>query len=531
MFRLSSKPKPMVLCILDGWGVAPDYIGNAITQANCESFNKLWVTYPHTILTASGLSVGMPDNTAGTSEVGHMNLGAGHVVYQDVLKIDNAITDGTFAQNVAFEKAIEHIQKNRSNIHLLGLVGPGVVHSRTEHLLALLDLLKEKNITADRIKIHLITDGRDSPPSSARDYISSLLKETSDKAQIGTISGRYYVMDRDNRWDRTQKAFIALLGNSLKRTANPVQVIMDSYASGITDEFIEPTVITDKDGKPQGAIKDNDTIIFFNFRQDRARQITKAFVLDELKNLTTSSGEKVQAFERGPKLKNLFFVTFTEYEKGLPVSAVAFAPQRVAIPIARVFAEENDKQFHIAETEKYAHVTYFFNGGQEAPFMGEDRLLINSKKVTSYDQVPEMSAPEITKETIKRINTRVYDFIIMNYANADMVGHTGNLDATKKAVEAIDFHLGILVKSVLSVDGAIIVTGDHGNAEIMRNPKTGEKDTAHNLSPVPCIIVAKDFQGKAEQLKKGILADVAPTILAMMNIPKPPSMSGRNLLE
>ncbi|MBI3342408.1 2,3-bisphosphoglycerate-independent phosphoglycerate mutase [Candidatus Curtissbacteria bacterium] len=531
MFRLSKKPKPMVLCILDGWGVAPDYIGNAITQANCENFNKLWFTYPHTILTASGMAVGMPENTVGTSEVGHMNLGAGHVVFQDVLKIDNAIVDGTFAENEAFSKTADHIKKYSSNVHLLGLVGSGVVHSSTQHLLALLDLLKEKGIKPENIKIHLITDGRDSPPSSARDYVGALLKDIDGMAQIATVSGRYYTMDRDNRWDRTEKAYIALLGNGLKRGTDPIKVIIDSYASGITDEFIEPTVIVDADGKPVGAIKPNDAAIFFNFRQDRARQITKAFVLPELKNLQTSSGEKVKAFERGPKIENLFFVTFTEYEKDLPVSAVAFASQRVAIPIARVFAEENDKQFHIAETEKYAHITYFFNGGQEAPFPGEDRLLINSKKVASYDMVPEMSAPEITKEAIKRINSRVYDFIVMNYANADMVGHTGNLEATKKAVEAIDFHLGVLVKSVLAIGGAIIVTADHGNAEIMRNPKTGEKDTAHNLSPVPCIIIAQDLQGKAEQLKKGILADVAPTILAMMNIPKPPAMSGRNLLE
>ncbi len=531
MFRLSKKPKPLVLCILDGWGIAPDYVGNAITQSNCENFNKLWFTYPHTILTSAGLSVGMPENTVGTSEVGHLNLGAGHIVYQDVLKIDNAVADESFFENPAFLEAINHCKINSSNIHLFGLVGPGVVHSRTGHLLALLELLKAQGIPGSKIKIHLITDGRDSPPSSAKDYVTSLLKEVGNDGQIATISGRYYSMDRDNRWDRTAKAYLAMTGRSLKIAIDPVKVIMDSYTTGVTDEFIEPTVILDTNGKPQGPIRENDAVIFFNFRQDRARQITKAFVLDDLKNLKTSSNEKALTFERGPKINNLFFVTFTQYEKDLPVSAVAFGPHPVAMPLSRVFSEENDKQFHIAETEKYAHVTYFFNGGKEAPYLGEDRLLVNSKRVASYDLVPEMSAPEITKQVIKRINGRVYDFIIINYANADMVAHTGNLEATKKAVEAIDFHLGILAKSVLSVGGAMVITADHGNAEMMRNAKTGEVDTAHNASPVPCIIVAKDFQGKPEQLRKGILADVAPTILAMMNIPKPSAMSGRNLLE
>lgn len=531
MLPLASKPKPIVLCILDGWGVAPDYVGNAITQSNCDNFNKLWFTYPHTILTSAGLSVGMPENTVGTSEVGHLNLGAGHIVYQDVFKIDNSIADESFFENKAFLEAINHIKQYSSNIHLFGLVGPGVVHSRTGHLLALLELLKTHHIPTQKIKIHLSTDGRDSPPSSAKDYVTSLLKEVGDDAQIASISGRYFSMDRDNRWDRTAKAYLAMLGHSLKIAKDPLRAIMDSYANGITDEFIEPTVIVDENNKPRGAIKENDAVIFFNFRQDRARQITKAFVLDDLQNLKTASNEKAVTFERGPKINNLFFVTFTDYEKGLPVSAIAFVSSPVSIPLSRVLSEENDKQFHIAETEKYAHVTYFFNGGQEVPFQGEDRLLVDSKKVATYDLVPEMSAPEITKQVIKRINSRVYDFIIVNYANADMVAHTGNLAATKKAVESVDFHLGILAKSVLSVGGALVITADHGNAEIMRDVRTGEIDTAHNASPVPLIIAAKDLQGKPEQLRKGILADVAPTILAMMKIPKPPSMSGRNLLE
>lgn len=533
MLKPANKPKPIVLCVLDGWGIAPDYPGNAIAQANCQNFNRLWFTYPHTLLSASGFSVGLPQGAVGTSEVGHLNLGAGTVVFQDILRIDNEIEDGTFFSNPAFLKAIEHIQKFDSQINLMGLVGTGLVHSRTEHLMALLDLLREKGIQQHKIKIHLFTDGRDSPPTSARDYVGNFETQIASKklGQIATISGRYYAMDRDNRWDRTAKAYFAILGRSLKTATSAKQATMDSYSEGITDEFIEPTVIVDEQNKPVGALKDNDAVIFFNFRQDRARQLTKAFVLDSLDKMKTSSGEKVAIFDRGERPKNLFFVTFTQYEKDLPVSAIAFDPKLVAMPLARIFAESDTKQFHIAETEKYAHVTYFFNGGQEQPFPGEDRLLVNSPKVASYDKTPEMSAQEITKQLIRRIHSRVYDFIIVNYANADMVGHTGNLEATKKAVEAVDFNLGVLAKIVLSVGGALIITADHGNAEIMKNPKTGEVDTAHNFSPVPCIIIDSDFQGKSVQLKKGILADVAPTILFLAGIPKPPSMSGRNLLE
>lgn len=531
MFKLSQKPKPVVLCLLDGWGIAPDYPGNAITRANCTNFNHLYLTNPHTLLSASGLSVGLPQGAVGTSEVGHMNLGAGMVVFQEILRIDNAITDGTFAENKAIFDAISHIQKNNSNIHLMGLVGPGLVHSRTDHLLALLDLISGSKVASGRIKIHLFTDGRDSPPTSARDYVTSLVKQIGPKGTIASISGRYFAMDRDNRWDRTAKTYFTLLGRSGEISADPVRVIIDSYAEGITDEFIEPAQIITADGSPAGAIKDSDAVIFFNFRPDRARQLTKAFVLENLEGLKTSSKEKTETFDRGPKLKNLFFVTMTEYETGLPVSAVAFPKHHVSMPLARIFSELNLKQYHIAETEKYAHVTYFFNGGVEAPYPGEDRKLINSKKVATYDLVPEMSAPEITRELVKNINSRVYDFMIVNYANADMVGHTGNFDATVKAVYAVDFNLGILVKAALAVGGAVIITADHGNAEIMKDPKTGEVDTAHNLSPVPCIIVTQELQGKVTQLPKGILADVAPTILSMMNIPKPPSISGRNLLE
>lgn len=531
MFKLSRKPKPLVLCVLDGWGIAPDYPGNAITQANCTNFNRLWFNFPHTLLSASGLSTGLPQGVVGTSEVGHLNLGAGMIVFQDVLRIDNSISDATFFENEAFMKALEHIKKNNSSIHLIGLVGPGLVHSSTSHMLALLDLLASQKIQPQRVKIHIFTDGRDSSPTSAKDYISNLLDQIKGQAVVSSISGRYFAMDRDNRWDRTAKAYFALLGNTLKRAPDPINVLIDSYSDAITDEFIEPTVITGQDGEPLGPIRQNDAVIFFNFRPDRARQLTKAFVLDSLTGLKTSSGEKAVIFKRGPKLKNLFFTSMTDYEKDLQVSAVAFAPHRVLMPLARVFSESADKQLHIAETEKYAHVTYFFNGGFEKAFPGEDRLLINSKKVTSYDQVPEMSAPEITRELIKRIGSRAYDFAIVNYANADMVGHTGNLQAAIKAVQAVDFHIGILAKVVLSIGGALIITADHGNAEVMLNPRTNEVDTAHSLSPVPCIFIANDYQGKPTQVERGILADVAPTILTMAGIPKPPSMSGRNLLE
>lgn len=534
MLRITQKPNSVVLCILDGWGIAQDNPGNAITRANPVNFNSLWFSYPHALLVASGQAVGLPEGQVGNSEVGHINLGAGRVVFQDLLRVNNAIADGSFFDNVAFAGAIKHIVANNSNIHLMGLVGLGMVHSNVDHLFAILQLLKKNNIPAFRIKLHLFTDGRDSPPTSGKSYISQLKEriEKTNLAQIASICGRYYAMDRDNRWDRTGKSYYALLGKGDRKAKDAVSVLDASYAKNITDEFIEPTVIVDESNVPIGAISENDAVIFFNYRPDRARQLTRAFVLDDkaLKSQKTHSGEKVKIFERDPKIKNLFFVSLTRYEINLPVTKVAFNPEEVTMPIARIFSERNLRQLHIAETEKYAHVTYFFNGGMEKPFRGEDRILINSPNVGAYDKKPEMSAGEVTSKLMQNINARTHNFIVLNYANADMVAHSGNIEATIKAVQTIDYQLGIISKTITSIGGALIITSDHGNAEEIINLRTGEKDTQHNLSPVPALLVFNELRGINVQLPQGLLADIAPTILAALQIPKPSQMTGRSLL-
>ncbi len=532
MLRVTEKPKPVVLCILDGWGVSQDSPGNAITRARPTNYNNFWFSYPHALLVASGQAVGLPEGHVGNSEVGHLNLGAGRVVFQDLLRLNNAIADGTFFENPALIGAIDHITKNNSNIHLMGLVGLGAVHSEMSHLYALLTLLQKKQIPASRIKLHLFTDGRDSPPTSAKIYMSDLENKlkTGNLGEIASVSGRYFAMDRDNRWDRTAKAYLTIVGKGQNKAPNALSVIDNSYTNGKTDEFIEPTIIADESGIPIGAVSANDSIIFFNYRPDRARQLTQAFVLDDLTHLRTSSGEQAAGFERGPKIANLYFVSLTRYSKDLPVTAAAFNPEEVTMPIARIFAERNARQLHIAETEKYGHVTYFFNGGLEKPFKGEDRILIDSPKVASYDKAPEMSAGALTQRLIEKINSRIYDFIVVNYANADMVGHSGNIEATIKGVQTIDQNLGILAKTVLAAGGGLIVTADHGNAEEMINLRTGEPDTEHNISPVPAIFIFKELEGNAQQLPQGLLADIAPTVLGVLQIPKPSQMTGRSLL-
>lgn len=531
MLKTTSKIKPLVLCILDGWGIANNYPGNAITQAHPKNFNKLWFSYPHTYLQTSGQSVGLPEKQAGNSEVGHLNIGAGKIVFGDLTRINVAIDNGTFYDNEALAEAIEHAQNNNSDIHIMGLLSSGVVHSSTNHLFAILELIKASHFPPQNVKIHLFTDGRDSPPTSAKVYVREFLKkmDANNMGIIATISGRYFAMDRDNRWERTKEAYMALLGNGQNKSYDPASAIDISYTEGITDEFIKPTMIVDENGAPKGPVKAGDSVIFFNFRPDRARQITKAFVLDDFEKVKTSSGDITKTFNRGTKLQDLFLVTLTNYESGLQVSAVAFQKEEIPMPIARVFSERAKRQFHIAETEKYAHVTYFLNGGREMPFVGENRLLINSPKVASYDLKPDMSTPQITKQLIKRIQSRVYDFIVVNFANADMLGHTGNLQAAISAVKCIDLHLGVLEKTVLSVGGALIITSDHGNAEQMIDPH-GKFETQHNANPAPLIICTKEFSGKSIQLPQGILADIAPTILGLLNIPKPSQMTGRNLL-
>lgn len=532
MLRINTKPTLLVLCILDGWGIAKDNPGNAITRAPSTNFNNLWFSYPHTLLIANGTAVGLPEGQVGNSEVGHLNLGAGRIVFQDLLRINTAIADGTFYENEAFLNAIGHVKKNSSNIHLMGLIGLGAVHSDIEHLYALLRLFKKEGIPASRIKLHLFTDGRDSPPTSAKTYISHLQARLleADLGLIASVSGRYYAMDRDNRWERIGKAYLAIVGHSEKKSTNVLDLIEKSYVEGITDEFIEPTVIADETGTPIGPVCENDAVIFFNYRPDRARQLTKAFVIDDLATVKTYSKEGTTLFSRGPKIKNLFFVSLTNYEKNLPVSMAAFKPEEIIMPIARIFSERNAKQLHIAETEKYGHVTYFFNGGKEAPYLGEDRVLVHSPQVSSYDKAPEMSASEVAKQLIARINSRAYSFIVANFANADMVGHTGNIQATIEAIRCVDYFIGIVAKTVITMGGCLIITSDHGNAEEVINFKTGEEDTEHNANPVPFIVIFQELMGVNVQLPQGLLADVAPTILGLLKIPKPSQMTGRSLL-
>lgn len=532
MLRITTKPRPLVLCILDGWGIADAGPGNAITLANPQNFNDFWFSYPHTLLVASGQAVGLPDGIFGNSEVGHINLGAGRVVFQDLLRLNNAIADGTFFENEAFLQVLDHVNKNGTNIHLIGLVGLGAVHSDISHLYSLLSFLQRNKIPPSRIKLHLFTDGRDSPPNASKAVIAGLEEKLAreNTGQIASIGGRYYGMDRDNRWDRTEKAYLAITGKGTEKEKSAQLVIDKSYAAGVTDEFITPHTIVDESGVPIGPITDNDGVIFFNYRPDRARQISKAFVLDNLSDLKTSSGEKVHGFNRGAKIKNLCFVSLTRYERDLPVSKVAFSPEEVTMPIARIFSERSMNQLHIAETEKYAHVTYFFNGGLEQPFPAEDRVLINSQKVDSYTQAPEMSAPTITEKLIAKIYTQSYDFIVVNYANADMVSHSGNIEATVKGVQTIDKCLGMLAKAILNAGGGMIITADHGNAEVMLRVGTNEPDTEHNISPVPALFMFNELKGQNLQLPQGLLADIAPTILSILQIPKPSQMTGRSLL-
>lgn len=546
---MNEIPKPVVLLIIDGWGMRVEKEGNAYLLAARPNFTKLFAGFPNTQLIASEESVGLPHSQAGNSEVGHLNLGAGRIVYQEVLRINRSIADGTFWTNQAFSKAVDHIQKKSSNLHLLGLVSAGGVHSLLEHLYALLWFCKEKNLPKNRVKIHVITDGRDSPPTSAITYLKELNQkiESLGIGEIATVMGRFYAMDRDNRWERTKLAYEALTDGAGAKAQSGQAAIEASYSKNVTDEFIKPTVIVDKSGMPLGKIEEKDAVIFFNFRPDRARQLTKAFVVDdfatieaaksaiighetlEAARLPTQKITRMKTFERKVYLPKLFFVSFTEYEKDLPVSAIAFPPQKVELPLARVISEKNLRQFHIAETEKYPHVTYFFNGGHEIPYSGEDRLMVPSPKVATYDLKPEMSAGKITQVLLEKLNLGFYDFVVCNFANFDMVAHTGNLVAAIRAVEAVDKFVGEIMVRTLNLGGALFVTSDHGNCEEMINHETGNVDTEHNKNPVPVILCWAKLRGK-KYLKPGILADVAPTILDIMGIQKPETMTGVSLL-
>lgn len=523
------RPKPVVLAILDGWGVAPDSSGNAITKADAPNFNRFIKEYPAMTLYASGNEVGLSFGEMGNSEVGHLNIGAGRVYYQTLPRINKSISDESFFTNEAFLQAAKHVNKNRSSLHLIGLVSPGNIHASDKHLYALLDFAKRNKIK--NVYIHAILDGRDTVYKGGKDYIEQLQEKIEEYkvGKIATISGRFYAMDRDNRWDRTEKAYRTMVGGQAGKTyEDPIEAIDKSYRDEVYDEEFIPVVIGKK-GKPTATVSSGDAVIFFNFRPDRARQLTKAFVLPSFAK-----------FER-EYIKDLFFVTMTEYEKEIPAT-VAYQPAIVHNCLAEVLSDNGLKQFHIAETEKYAHITFFLNGTVEEPFVGEDRKIVPSPKVSSYAQIPEMSSADITKEVIGAIESDDYDVIFINYANADMVGHTADFEATIRGVEAIDKGLGAIADHILAKDGVLMITADHGNAEEMTNLQTQATDKTHSTNPVPFLVISNKFRGQAGLggdppngdlsliNPVGMLADVAPTILNVLEIKQPPEMTGRALM-
>ncbi|HRY36523.1 MAG TPA: 2,3-bisphosphoglycerate-independent phosphoglycerate mutase [Candidatus Magasanikbacteria bacterium] len=523
------KYRPVVLIILDGWGVAPKGPGNAITLAKTPVLDRLGKNYPVATLHASGTEVGLSFGEMGNSEVGHLNIGAGRVYYQTLPRIDNEIETGKFLNNPVFLQAMEHVKKNKSKLHIMGLIG-GKVHSNEEHLFALLKIAKQNGLKND-VFIHAFLDGRDSIYNSGKYFTEKLQAQIKELkiGKIASLTGRYWAMDRDNQWDRTEKTYKMLTeGISERKNEDPLKAIDSSYAEKNYDEEFFPTLITEKD-KPVGLIEENDAVIFFNFRPDRARQLTKAFVLP--------------AFEKFPrkKINNLFFVTMTEYEKELPVE-VAYKPVVLRNVLAEVVSKAGLKQLHVAETQKYAHITFFLNGTVEEPFPGEDRFIAVSPKVSSFDEVPEMAAKEITKKVLEAVEEEKYGFIAVNFANGDMVGHTGNLEATVKSAENIDECLGEIVDKVLLKNGALVITSDHGNAEEIFNLQTGGMDKEHSTNPVPIYIVSKDLMGQAGPggdapegdlsllSPVGMLADVAPTVLRLLGLPQPEEMNGRSLV-
>ena len=543
--------KFVILTVLDGWGISAPSAGNAISLANTININRYMASYPHAELSASGEAVGLPKGEAGNTETGHLNLGAGRIVYQDLMRINMSIADGTFFTNKALIDAIEHAKTNNSNLHLMGLIGAGGVHSNIEHLFALLHLCSTQNF--DKVFIDLFTDGRDSPPSAAKIYIQRVI-EACKKEKVGTISsimGRYWAMDRDHRWDRTAKAYMALTKGVGSLVKTPEEAIDSSYENGKTDEFIDPALICDKDGKPISIISDNDAVIFFNFRIDRPRQLSRAFVFKDFNKAETAQSfdpflvkyEKKHivkqiahstTFDRSEKLQKLYFATMTQYEKPLidEGAKVVFTPEIVDMPLGRVISESGFKQLRASESEKERFVTFYFNGQQEIPMEQEERLIVPSPKVATYDLKPEMSSVELTDSVLNKLkNADDYRFILINYAAPDMVGHTGNIGSAVKACETVDECVARLANFCLAYDGALIITADHGNCEQMIDPQSGQIETEHSSNPVPLIVITKDYMGKGQTLPSGVLADVAPTVLGLLGIQIPSQMSGRNLLD
>ncbi|WP_423799562.1 2,3-bisphosphoglycerate-independent phosphoglycerate mutase [Neobacillus sp. SAB-20_R2A] len=506
---------PVALIILDGFGCRDEHKGNAVYHAKKPNFDRYWETYPHNHLTASGEAVGLPEGQMGNSEVGHLNIGAGRIVYQSLTRVNIAIREGEFEKNETFLGAMEHAKKNGTALHLFGLLSDGGVHSHINHMFALLKLAKEEGV--EKVYIHAFLDGRDVGPQTAPTYI----KETMEKmkeigvGEIATISGRYYSMDRDKRWERVEKSYRAMVYGEGPSYKSPLEVVEDSYSHGIYDEFVLPSVIVKEDGQPVATIQDNDAVIFYNFRPDRAIQISNTF-----------TNEDFRSFDRGPKHpQHLHFVCLTHFSESVD-GYVAFKPTNLDNTLGEVLSQNNMKQLRIAETEKYPHVTFFMSGGREDKFPGEERILINSPKVPTYDLQPEMSAYEVTDALLKEIEADKFDAILLNFANPDMVGHSGKLEPTVKAIEAVDECLGKIVDAILAKGGTAIITADHGNADEVVTLE-GNPMTAHTTNPVPVIVTKQGVEVR----DGGILGDLAPTILDLLNVKQPAEMTGKSLIK
>ncbi len=508
--------KPVVLMVLDGYGLNDRTEGNAIAMAKTPVMDKLMAECPFVEGAASGLAVGLPDGQMGNSEVGHMNIGAGRIIYQDLTRITKAIEDGDFFENKGLLKAMENCKKNDSDLHLWGLLSDGGVHSHITHLYGLLEMAKKQGLS--KVYVHAFLDGRDTPPASGKDYLVQL-QEKMDEIGVGkiaSISGRYYAMDRDNNWDRVEKAYDSLVKGEGVKATSAIKAMEESYANNVTDEFVLPTVVTSEDGTPLSVVKKGDSVIFFNFRPDRAREMTRAFCDD-----------KFTGFER--EFLDLTFVCFKDYDETIPNKTIAFEKESIENTFGEYLAKCGKKQLRLAETEKYAHVTFFFNGGVEDPNVDEFRLLVNSPKdVATYDLKPEMSAPEVGVDLVEAIKSDKYDVIVINFANPDMVGHTGVIPAAVQAVERIDELVGEAVEAVKEVGGAMFICADHGNAEKMIDYETGEPHTAHTTNPVPFILVNADPSFKLRE--GGCLADIAPTLLELMGLEQPKEMTGKSLI-
>ena len=523
-----ARPKPVILLILDGFGIAPDSEGNAVTRANMPVFKRIIESYPAMTIRASGEAVGLSWGQMGNSEVGHLTIGAGRIFFQSLPRINMSIEDNTFFENQSFLSAIQHAKDNKSTLHLMGLCSPGGVHAHLDHLYALLELCKRQKF--DNVAIHAFLDGRDTIFNSAISFIEELENKIKEYkiGKIATIGGRFYAMDRDNRWERIQKMYDAMVKGEGPTAKSAIEAIKASYDQGVYDEEIVPTVIT-KGNNPIATIKTNDACIFFNFRPDRARQLTKALCLPD--------------FDKFPRaeISNIYMVTMMEYEKDLPVE-VAYPVQIIDTCLAQVISDSGLRQLHIAETEKYAHVTFFLNGMREDEFPGEDRVIIPSPRVSSYDKAPEMATAQIAERIVKEIAKADYDFIVANFANPDMVAHTGNFEATVKAHESVDKALGKIIEAAIAVDGVVLITADHGNSEELTNLTTGAVDKEHSTNPIPFLIIGKQFEGLRAPTgdiiggdlslspPAGMLSDVAPTILKIMELQQPEQITGRPLI-